>query len=261
MSVLDPSLGPSPAGSISGDTLDKRRRPGRADRRAGRDAAPSRAHADSSRASGTGRRREVPLHQRLQRHLRHHRARACFSALSPISRASSSAVRWPRHCCRGRELAAGGVFHPQEPHGPAEHRPAARLRGRGLRCGGGGLRCPTDNLGRLLRFTRAGRLSSPAWSRPEQLRFTTGGSAYRSRSLPAWRRSSPRIVGLFFALAPGLRRQGRHARCCCCAALPSSRSPCVSTSAIPSGRRGAPTSPSGCICWRRPSSFIRSSAA
>ena len=55
------------------------------------------------------------------------------------------------------------------------------------------------------------------------------------------------IVALFVMLAPDLPGR-RPFRCSSCAASPSLRSPCASTSAIRPGRRAAPISPSGCTC-------------
>ena len=190
MSVLDPSLGPSPAGSISGDTLASAVAQGVLT--AGQVEMLRLSSAARTAPGGTERRREVPLHQRVQRHLRHHRARL-------VSRRSRLLLGCPRrqhhrfrHRCRRRKLAAGGIFHPQEPHGSAEHRPAAGLRSFGFRRGGGNLRRPRLLPHMASRFTPAGRPSSPAWSRSEPQRSTTGDFACRSRSLPAWRRWLPR---------------------------------------------------------------------
>ena len=57
------------------------------------------------RSSEPARRRAVPLHQRLRRHLRHDRAGACFSAPCLFRRAASLGA-----CRRARFAAAAGVL-------------------------------------------------------------------------------------------------------------------------------------------------------
>ena len=225
---------PGPSGCHLRRHAGQGRRPGRADSSAGRDAALSRADADGSRVGGTGRRREVPLHQRLQRYLRHHRARP-VSRRSRLFRGNHLQQRHRRgHRGRSGKLAAGGIFHPQEPHGPAEHRPAARLRRRGLPCGDGdAFDVPTDDCGLLEGIRWLAGFCRPAWSLPEPtavhywrfrvpITIAAGMAGARCRHRWALLRPDAR---------PG--RQGRRCLCCSCAASPSSRSPCVSTSAIP----------------------------
>ena len=160
----------------------------------------------------------------------------------------------------GDRLGPRRILHPPAAHGAAQHPAAAGLRRRRLRdrrcspwCSAIGERPVREQ--RAAR--RPGHLRPPRRSRPARPGSTGAGSRCRSRSRPASRRWSALVLGLIASASSAGhdRRAGRAMQSCWsrrwCSASACSCSRCAGTDPIRSARRGAPTSPSGCICWRR----------